>query len=231
MQGIPSSWLSGLQGDDLAAVERALIHVEHHSEQVEQTLLGAPLVQVRRAATRSFSIVLPNTPIRMSHTDTSEAILDGTSGELVAVEYSATFDQMCDLPVVVSYTIDSDDGIAGAIHVGDEESAIIGGSGEDLCSPSMAIEWQLAPQAPSNDGCVPDCGTRTCGLEVVCGTSCGECASTGEVCSPDGHCVAACVPDCSNRVCGDDGCGGSCGTCQSTPGEPVDCIDGQCVAA
>jgi|GEM_PF-974385 len=28
-----------------------------------------------------------------------------------------------------------------------------------------------------------------------------------------GNCAAPCVPDCSGKTCGDDGCGGSCGSC------------------
>ncbi len=54
--------------------------------------------------------------------------------------------------------------------------------------------------------------------------------------------TCACIPDCTGRVCGDDGCGGSCGTCddgnrcngdetcdqsgQCVPGTPVVCDDG-----
>ena len=37
-----------------------------------------------------------------------------------------------------------------------------------------------------------------------------------------------CVPDCTGRVCGDDGCGGSCGSC--TPGVTTCNALGQCVA-
>ena len=40
-----------------------------------------------------------------------------------------------------------------------------------------------------------------------------------------GQCVG-CTGDCSGRGCGDDGCGGSCGTC--TTG--LSCEDGQCYA-
>ena len=35
----------------------------------------------------------------------------------------------------------------------------------------------------------------------------------------------ACTPDCTDKECGDDGCGGSCGTCQS----PAKCVVGHCV--
>lgn len=35
----------------------------------------------------------------------------------------------------------------------------------------------------------------------------------------------ACTPDCQGKQCGDDGCGGSCGTCQA----PAQCVVDQCV--
>ncbi len=38
-----------------------------------------------------------------------------------------------------------------------------------------------------------------------------------------------CIPSCSGRVCGDDGCGGSCGTCAE--GESCDASYGQCRAS
>lgn len=39
----------------------------------------------------------------------------------------------------------------------------------------------------------------------------------------DGACVA-CTPDCTGKNCGDDGCGGTCGTCSGDD----QCVDGQC---
>jgi hypothetical protein len=38
--------------------------------------------------------------------------------------------------------------------------------------------------------------------------------------------VANCVSDCTDKVCGNDGCGGSCGTCQSG----YTCSNGKCVS-
>ena len=62
--------------------------------------------------------------------------------------------------------------------------------------------------------CTPDCTNRVCGLDPVCGVSCGECAS-GQSCDATvGQCKAACVPDCGGRTCGvDPVCGVSCGVC------------------
>jgi len=91
--------------------------------------------------------------------------------------------------------------------------------------------------------CSPDCKGKQCGPDG-CGGSCGSCPS-GEKCSNnscvcsylqcgnsccgandvcvDGNC---CRPQCENKECGDDGCGGSCGTCASG----LSCQSGKCVA-
>jgi len=37
-------------------------------------------------------------------------------------------------------------------------------------------------------------------------------------------CESACVPSCNGKSCGDDGCGGSCGTCEGGA-----CVENQCV--
>ncbi len=61
------------------------------------------------------------------------------------------------------------------------------------------------------DGC-----SSSCTLELtlpVCGNGIpesGECGTLG-TCPAD--CEASCSPNCSGKVCGDDGCGGSCGSC------------------
>ena len=62
-------------------------------------------------------------------------------------------------------------------------------------------------------------------------------ACTTDFCDPALGCVhtpipdCICVPDCANRECGDDGCGGSCGTCPDDglfcTGDPV-CTNGKC---
>jgi hypothetical protein len=82
---------------------------------------------------------------------------------------------------------------------------------------------------------------RNCG---DCGVRCGECeVCSGGVCSPGGDlccgvrcsgrsvcqggvCVSTCTPRCGGNKCGDDGCGGSCGTC----GTDQTCLDGRCEA-
>jgi hypothetical protein len=39
-----------------------------------------------------------------------------------------------------------------------------------------------------------------------------------------------CTPDCASRECGDDGCGGSCGTCPGGCGGILTCYEGSCGA-
>jgi hypothetical protein len=60
--------------------------------------------------------------------------------------------------------------------------------------------------------CTPDCASRACGPDPVCGGSCGTCPS-GQSCDASGQCVS-CQPQCGGRQCGPDPvCGVSCGTC------------------
>lgn len=69
---------------------------------------------------------------------------------------------------------------------------------------------------------------------VACEDGCGwsdngyyDCGGSGP--DPGGahpiECPDTCVPACAARACGDDGCGGSCGTC----GSGATCLDGACV--
>jgi hypothetical protein len=99
--------------------------------------------------------------------------------------------------------------------------------GEDTESPDTTTE---DTESPDSDACVPDCAGRECGMDPVCGTSCGACAS-GKTCSAAGRCMAMpCVPDCGMRECGSDPvCGTkSCGVCP-TSGKPI-CNAGVCVS-
>ena len=63
----------------------------------------------------------------------------------------------------------------------------------------------------SDPGCTATCDGKECG--TACGKSCGNCETThgtGWYCLV-GECK--CDPKCTLKTCGDDGCGGSCGTC------------------
>lgn len=84
----------------------------------------------------------------------------------------------------------------------------------------------VADACESND-CTPACEGRSCGLDPICGKSCGTCG-LGEACNEGaGVCEVACVPACEGRKCGVDPiCGKSCGTCGE--GEACDETIGLC---
>jgi hypothetical protein len=88
---------------------------------------------------------------------------------------------------------------SGAIRCGANEVL-----GSDPCETDADCA-QLFPQVPGVF-CIQ--GGGSCPIPSVCQAPC------------------ACVPDCAGKECGDDGCGGSCGSC------PIDqplCVSGQCV--
>jgi hypothetical protein len=60
------------------------------------------------------------------------------------------------------------------------------------------------------------------GTEPVPVTDCAECVSNQ--CGMCLDCPSICAPDCSLKECGDDGCGGSCGTCDMA----MECQSGTC---
>jgi len=49
--------------------------------------------------------------------------------------------------------------------------------------------------------------------------------AAGESCTEQGECKKACTPSCGDKQCGDDGCGGSCGSC---PSASICSAAGQC---
>jgi hypothetical protein len=101
---------------------------------------------------------------------------------------------------------------------------------------------------PTDDGsaapCQPTCQGRDCG-DDGCGGSCGQCTGSsscqeskclcpqflclGECCTEGADCTAGgcCTPRCEGKTCGSDGCGGSCGACDTG----VPCGAGRCVDA
>ncbi|MBM4371708.1 MAG: hypothetical protein FJ098_08645, partial [Deltaproteobacteria bacterium] len=110
---------------------------------------------------------------------------------------------------------------------------------QDGCLPLVGCTHVPADSLPCEDGdpctvsdicqngaCAPGAGALSCSDGKECtqdlcvpfsgcaypaipnGTPCG--LLPGGACQ-DGACV--CIPQCQGRVCGDDGCGGSCGTC------------------
>ncbi|MDP7040854.1 MAG: DNRLRE domain-containing protein [Myxococcota bacterium] len=101
-----------------------------------------------------------------------------------------------------------------------------------------AICWNGACQA------LPCSNDESCSGSLTCQSN--FCApiycSSDDGCPNDWHCESVgecvCVPSCNGKVCGDDGCGGSCGTCSagsecSGGGECLavcepDCTDKEC---
>jgi hypothetical protein len=131
-----------------------------------------------------------------------------------------------------------DDGCGGVCgSCGDTQVCFLGEC-RDPCAPAP-VACEVAECG--NDGCGGSCGT--CGSTeqcvsgrceekplvpgpLSCVNNCGGAASSGCYCTPGckaaGDCCAdyasvckACEPDCAGKACGDDGCGGSCGTCQA----------------
>ncbi len=75
--------------------------------------------------------------------------------------------------------------------------------------------------------CIPGSLPICCGEHVCQANSCGEAGPQLETCGwgcKDNQCTA-CPVDCDGKTCGDDGCGGTCGTCD----DDVPCEAGQCV--
>lgn len=80
---------------------------------------------------------------------------------------------------------------------------VAGAPGRMACLPTCSGSSDCGPhercdEASSTCGCADDQGCKVYGAAAKCETS---------------QCV--CDPDCEGRSCGDDGCGGSCGTCEA----------------
>ena len=74
---------------------------------------------------------------------------------------------------------------------------------DDTALPSTAsLYWEVINCVVVECGADPD-------LTCFDGAVAGACSTQGDACTAD----EGCVPDCADRECGDDGCQGSCGTC------------------
>ena len=86
-------------------------------------------------------------------------------------------------------------------------------SGDESCS----LLWAKGPHGCLAGQEIPDdaprgCADKPCLGNASCYCTDNACTNANTVCIK--NCSAEfCVPNCKNRVCGDDGCGGSCGTC------------------
>jgi hypothetical protein len=87
---------------------------------------------------------------------------------------------------------------------------------DELCEPCWKFE-QVAVPCPGDQACDVDVDKCVCAVGDACGEACCE---EPAVCFGD----ACCTPACEGKDCGDDGCGGTCGTC----GEGDYCSAGKC---
>jgi hypothetical protein len=82
-----------------------------------------------------------------------------------------------------------------------------------------------APCSAAPCACDPDCASASpCAADDTCDPRCPQgvdpdCAGSAQ----DGR--ECCTPACTGKLCGDDGCGGTCGTCPASYG----CYDGRCL--
>jgi hypothetical protein len=111
-----------------------------------------------------------------------------------------------------------------------------GGSACGTCGPNQTCNESTGQCEAANTG--SSCGT--CGPNQTCNQSTGQCESTNTgsacgACGPNQRCNEStgqcestdpgCTPQCAGKTCGDDGCGGTCGTCQNGQS----CENGSCV--
>lgn len=98
-----------------------------------------------------------------------------------------------------------------------------------MISVLIAVPSVLATEALAACGsnpsrtCLGHCGSAGVGL-CDCDS---ECETNGDCCPDFAECCPQCVNPCVGKECGDDGCGGSCGTCGIGP--QWSCVAGKCV--
>lgn len=104
--------------------------------------------------------------------------------------------------------------------------------------PSECGDGELGPDEECEPG-VEECGFGEQCIDCFCEPAgCGEpgasCFADDQCCSSvcdtsNEVCLGDCFPNCAGKQCGNDGCGGSCGTCQQ--GELCDLATFTCVPA
>lgn len=104
-------------------------------------------------------------------------------------------------------------------------SACSGCNADLECGPGLTLndDHQCVPQDAPPTACGE--GTTLVGTKCIPRSDLPD--SPPDMRSPD---AGSCTPDCDGRVCGDDGCDGSCGTCQDFERPFCDNSTGQCVA-
>src|SRR3989338_3497639 len=102
------------------------------------------------------------------------------------------------------------------------------GTGGTVTGTSTTTTTPTPPTISLPPPCIPSCSGDQCGQDDGCGGTCSDAdlntiGKCGNLCSTDCYCnyYGDCCPDfsggysCDGKECGDDGCGGSCGTCSS----------------
>ena len=98
---------------------------------------------------------------------------------------------------------------------------------DGTCHPIAPAAWTCDPgRYGAHDACDCGCGAVDPDCSIP-GLPVRGCTGRDATCSSSGACE--CTPHCGSNVCGDDGCGGSCGTC-SDPARSI-CLGGACVSA
>jgi hypothetical protein len=77
----------------------------------------------------------------------------------------------------------------------------------------------------AGSSCVQSSGVWSCCTPACTGKTCGASNGCGGTCASGSGCTTPCTPSCAGKTCGDNGCGGSCGTCT----DALDtCVSGVC---
>ncbi|MGB0590093.1 MAG: hypothetical protein ACPGU1_10480 [Myxococcota bacterium] len=115
-------------------------------------------------------------------------------------------------------------------------SAVIGaqGCGSDADTGNDTENTlDVLSSGPSDDAAENNDGTPTEGDAILTDDSAveGDSVTPADTATgPDEDATGPCVPNCEERVCGDDGCGGSCGSCVDSddPCQDSVCDEGVC---
>ena len=99
------------------------------------------------------------------------------------------------------------------------------------CNPSGGISNAAQQNGYNDANSANSFGFHSCGgscqKQMCSGQHCNSALSYIDMTKDHGYTLCLkCKPDCADKVCGDDGCGGSCGTCN---GEQEACEEGLCV--
>ena len=87
------------------------------------------------------------------------------------------------------------------------------------CGPGLKCAFDQCVYPPAEESCLGHCGAYAssgCGCTAACASDANCCVDVG---------LCGCLPKCDGIACGDDGCGGTCGSCAAGS----NCIGGACL--